>query len=181
MENVLANKLEILKQAKEETKIKTTKLSFNLTLEVYTENLELAKAFKDFLYDMEKQHNEIVNENEKIMTITDILEGLADDLDEMGKKNNTLRTLKEKVQSIKQMLSSDMDEIEKQMEECIEKLDKLPKEKEKTVIDITRIKSDLERQQEINININAMLNNLEKQTDLAREIYKQELDLKYVI
>ena len=79
------------------------------------------------------------------------------------------------------MLSSDMDEIEKQMEECIEKLDKLPKEKEKTVIDITRIKSDLERQQEINININAMLNNLEKQTDLAREIYKQELDLKYVI
>lgn len=185
LENVLANKLEILKQAKEETKIKTTKLSFNLTLEVYTENLELAKAFKDFLYDMEKQHNEIVNENEKIMTITDILEGLADDLDEilyeMGKKNNTLRTLKEKVQSIKQMLSSDMDEIEKQMEECIEKLDKLPKEKEKTVIDITRIKSDLERQQEINININAMLNNLEKQTDLAREIYKQELDLKYVI
>lgn len=185
LENILAKKLEILKQAKEETKMKTAKLSFNLTLEVYTENLELAKGFKDFLYEMEKQHNEIVNGNEKIMTITDVLEGLTDDLDEIlyeiGKKNNTLRTLKEKVQSIKQMLSSDMCDIEKQMEECIEKLDTLPKEKEKTVIDITRIKSDLERQQEINININTMLNSLEKQTYLAREIYRQELDLKYVI
>lgn len=185
LENVLAEKLEILKQAKEETKIKTAKLSFNLTLEAYTENLELAKDFKDYLYEMEKQHNEIANENEKIITITDILEGLIDDLDEilyeMGKKNNTLQTVKEKVQSIKKMLSSDMEDIEKQMEECIEKLDKLPKEKDKTLVAITKIKSDLERQQEINININTMLNSLEKQTDLAREIYKQELDLKYVI
>lgn len=134
---------------------------------------------------MEKEHNEIVNENEKIITITDILESLTNDLDEIlyeiGKKNNLLRTLKEKIQSIKQMLSSNMEDLEKQMEECIEKLTKLPEERERTLIDITKIKSDLERQQEINININTMLNSLEKQTNIAKEIYKQELDLKYVI
>ena len=185
LENILSEKLEKLKQAKEETKLQTANIRFSLNLEVYTENLELAKDFKDLLYEMEKEHNEIVNENEKMTTINDIIEELMSDLDEIlyeiGKRNNAVRTLKEKVQSIKQMLSGDMEDLEKQMEECLEKLTRLPKEREKTLIDITKINSDLERQQEINMNINSMINSLEKQVNIAREIYKQEADLKYVL
>lgn len=185
LENILSEKLEKLKQAKEETKLQTSKLRFNLSLEVYTENLESAKDFKDLLYEMEKQHNEIVTEKEKRVTIIDILESLTNDLDEilheMVKKTSTLRILKEKVQSIKQMISGDMENLEKQMEDAIEKLKRLPKEKEKIISDIAKMESILEQQQENSININETLNSLEKQTNIAKEIYRQELELKYVI
>lgn len=184
LESILSEKIEKLKQAKEETKLQTARLRFNVTLEAYTENLELAQEFKEFTYEMEKEHNKIVNEHEKLITIEETLEALNEDLEtilyEKGKKNVVLQTLKGKIETIKQ-LSSDMQDIEKQMEECIEKLDKLPLEKENLLVEITRIEGELEKQKENNININSMLNSLEKQTNIAREIYKQELDLKYVI
>ena len=185
LENILSEKIEKLKQAKDETKLQTAKLRFNVSLEVYVENLELAQKFKDFIYEMEKEHNKIVNENEKLITIDEILENLNEDLDtilyEKGKKNILLKTLQGKADSIKQMLSGNMQDLEKQMEECLDKLNKLPKEKEDLLVEITKINSELERQKENNLNINSMLNSLEKQTNIAREIYKQELDLKYVI
>lgn len=185
LENILDEKQEKLKQSKEETKIQTAKLRFNLNLEVYIENLELAQEFKDLIYEMEKHHNQIVNEHDKMISIDETLENLKEDLDnilyEKGKKNVTLKTLKGKVETIKQMSSSDMEDLEKQMDECLEKLDKLPKEKEDLLVDITKVKSELERQKENNINMNNLLNSLEKQTNIAREIFKQELDLKYVI
>ncbi len=185
LENVLDEKQEKLKQAKEETKVKTAKLRFNLTLEAYTENFEQAQEFKDLIYAMEKHHNQIVNEYDKMIAIGETLENLKEELDnilyEKGKKNIILKTLKGKVETIKQMSSNNMEDLEKQMGECLEKLDKLPKEKENLLIDITKVKSELERQKENNINMNYLLNSLEKQTNVARDIYKQELDLKYVI
>lgn len=185
LENILGEKIEKLKKAKDETKIQTSKLRFNINLEIYEENLELAQGFKELIYEMEKEHSKIINENEKLITINETLEDLNEDLDtilyEKGKKNIAFQTLKGKIESIKQMLSGNMQDLEKQMEECIEKLSKLPKEKEILLIDITKINSELEKQKENNININSILNSLQKQTNIAREIYKQELDLKYVI
>lgn len=185
LENILAEKFEKLKQAKEETKEKTSKLRFNVTLEAYTENLELAKEFKDYIYKMENEHNKIVNENEKLIIANETLESLKEDLDvilyEKGKKNVQLRTLKEKLETIKQMKQGEMQDLEKQINECQEKIDKLPKEKEELAEDIGKAKVKIEKYKEENLNINNVLNNLEKQTNIAREIYKQELDLKYVI
>lgn len=184
LEQILSQKIEKLQQAKKETKIQTARLTFNVSLEAYIENLELAQEFKEFTYEMEKEHNKIANENEKLITIEETLEALNEDLEtilyEKGKKNVILQTLKGKIETIKQ-LSSDMQDIEKQMEECLEKLDKLPAERENLLVEITRIEGELEKQKENNININSILNSLEKQKNIAREIYKQELDLKYVI
>ncbi len=185
LEDVLSEKIEKLKQAKDETKIQTSKLKFKATIDAYVQNLELAQGFKEYIYEMEKEHSKIINENEKLITINEIIEDLNEDLDtilyEKGKKSTLLQTLNGKIESIKEMLSGDMQDLEKQMEECLEKLDRLPKEKDTLLVDITKINSELEKQKENNININCMLNSLEKQTDIAREIFKQELDLKYVI
>lgn len=184
-ENNLAEKIEKFKQAKAETRLQTAKLRFKPTLEAYEENLELAQEFRDFIYKIEKEHNNIINEHEKLVNINGILEDLEEDLDtilyEKGKKNINLQTLKGKVEAIKQMLSGNLQDLEKQMNECREKLNNLPKERDNLLIEITRINSELRILKENNIKINGLLNNLEKQTNIAKEIYKQELDLKYVI
>lgn len=185
LENVLTEKLEKLKQAKEETKVETSKLRFNATLDAYTQNLELAKEFKDYVYELEKEHNEIVNQYEKILIANETLETLNEDLEnilyEKGKANLKLRTLKEKVEAIKQMLSGNMEDLQKQMEECQEKLEKIPKEQARLSEDIGKIKAEIEKQKENNLNINTLLNSLENQTNISKDILKQELDLKYVI
>lgn len=185
LENVLTEKLEKLKQAKEETKVETSKLRFNATLDAYTQNLELAKEFKDYVYELEKEHNETVNQYEKILIANETLETLNEDLEnilyEKGKANLKLRTLKEKVEAIKQMLSGNMEDLQKQMEECQEKLEKIPKEQTRLSEDIGKIKAEIEKQKESNLNINTLLNSLENQTNISKDILKQELDLKYVI
>lgn len=185
LESILNEKIEKVRQAKEETNLQTAKLRFNLTLEVYTENLELAKEFKEYTYEMEKEHSQIINEYEKMLTIDEALENLISDLDnvlyEKGKINIKLQTLKGKIQTIQQMLSGEMQDLEKQMEECLEKLDKLPKENENLIGEIAKLEAVIERKKEINLNINSNLNSLLKQNDIAREIFKQELDLKYVV
>lgn len=186
LENALAEKFEKLKQAKEETKNKTYRLRFNLTLEAYIENLELAKEFKDDLYKMEKEHNEIINEYDKIRIIDEIIENLNEDLDnvlyEKNRVNIKLQTLKGKFEAIEQMLlSGEAQDLQKQMDECIDKLNKLPIESEVLAKDIGKFEAEIEKQKEINLNINNRLIILEKQSNIAREIYKQELELKYVI
>lgn len=81
LENILAEKFEKLKKAKEETGIQTAKLRFNLTLEAYTQNLELANNFKDYIHEMEREHNEVINEYQKMIIIDETLENLEYDLD----------------------------------------------------------------------------------------------------
>ena len=186
LENILIEKNEKVKQAKEETKIQTAKLRFNLTLETYTEILELSNDFKDYLYKLEKEHNEIINEYEKIKIIDESLENLEEDLDnvryEKNKINIQIQRLKGNLAVIEEMLSSgEAQNLEKQMEECLDKLDKLPKEMLLLVEDIGKFSSEIEKLKEMNININNDLINIEKQKSIAKSIYKQELDLKYVI
>ena len=184
-ENILSVKIEELKQAKEETKTKTSKLTFNATLDAYTQNFELANDFKESLYELEKEHNEIVNQYEKIIIAKEILETLTSDLDnilyEKGKATFKLKKLKEKAESIKQMLAGNEEDIQKQMEECQQKIEYIPEEQAELRENIGKTKSEIEKQKENNLNINELVNNLEKQSNIARKILKQELDLKYVI
>lgn len=183
LENILAEKFEKLKQAKEEVKIKTAKLSFALTLEVYTENLESTKELKDLIYDMEKYHNNYINEYEKILVVQETLENLKYDLDDLlyqkGKITVKIKALKGKIETIKQM--SEVTDLEKQMEECLEKLEGLPKENERLAGDIARKDLEIQKLEENALTINMKLNSLQRQAEIAKEILKQELDLKYVI
>ena len=183
LEDILAEKFEKLKQAKEEVKIKTAKLPFALTLEAFTENLASANELKDLIYDMEKYHNNYINEYEKILVVQETLENLRYDLDDVlyqkGKITVKIKTLKGKIETIKQM--AEVSDLEKQMEECLEKLDKLPKENEKLAGDIAKVEAEIQKLEENELTINSKLNSLQKQTEVAKEILKQELDLKYVV
>ena len=76
---------------------------------------------------------------------------------------------------------AEVSDLEKQMEECIEKLDKLPKENEKLAGDIARKDAEIQKLEESALTINVKLNSLQKQTEITEEILRQELSLKYVI
>ena len=184
LENVLTEKLEKLKQAKENTQIATKGLNFKLTQEVYEENLKEANNLKDNIFEMEKYHNNAINEYEKLVTTREILEGLQYDLDdvlyEKGKLNIKCQTLKGKIEAIKQM-SEGMEELEKQMEEVANKLNTLPKEKDYLLAECSKQKVSIEKLKEEELTIGEKLNSLKKQKDIAKEILEQELSLKYVI
>lgn len=184
LENILSEKLEKLKQAKEETKIETKNLSFPLTIDAYEQNLEEANNLKDDIFEMEKYHNNIINEYEKFIGIEDILENLRQDLDEIlyekGKLTLKQKTITGKLDAIKQM-SEGLEDLEKQMEEVMQKLDILPKQEKQLIGDGARLEATLEKLKEDEQVIKTKLNTLEKQTQISKDIFKQELDLKYVI
>ena len=183
LEELLTEKFEKLKQAKEEVKEKTARLRIALTLEAYIENLESANDLKEMIFDMEKYHNNYINEYDKILAVQETLENLRYDLDDIlyqkGKITIKIQTLKGKIETIKQM--AEVSDIEKQMEECIQMLDKLPKEKERLIGDTAKIEAEIQKLEDNQLTIHTRLNSLQKQTELTREILKQELDLKYVI
>ena len=184
LEDTLAEKIEKLKQAKEETKLLTKNLRFPLTIDSYEENLELANNLKEDIFEMEKYHNNALNEYEKLESIKETLENLRTDLDdilyEKGKLTVKLQTIKGKLDAIKQM-SEGMEELEKQIEEVVQKLDSLPKESEKLSEDIGKLKAELTKLEENELNVAEKVNSFEKQTKIAQDIFEQELRLKYVI
>ena len=183
LEQVLEEKFERLKEAKEEVKVRTGKLRFPVTLEAYTENLSNASDFKDLIFDMEKFHNNYINEYEKSKSVAEAIDDLKFDLDNiLGEKVTItlkIRSLTSKIEAIKQM--AEVSDIENQIRECTEKLEILPKEKEKLAAEIVRLEMEIKLLRDNQVKLKENLISLEKQTEVAREIFKQELDLKYVI
>lgn len=184
LEDILTKKLEKLKQAKDETLCLTKNLRFPLTLDVYEENLSLANNLKEYIFDMEKYHNNVINEYEKLESIEENLENLRYDLDqilyEKGKLKVKLQTLQGKLEAINQM-NDGMEELEKQMEEVLEKLETLPKENENLAGEIAKLEEKINQSKENQIAIEQKLKSLENQLKIAQDIFKQELNLKYVI
>ncbi len=184
LENILSEKLEILKQAKEETLNLTKGLRFKLDVEIYQENLDKANDLKEYVFEMEKYHNNMINEQNRLAALQETIETLKYDLDnilyEKGKLIIKQKTLKGKIEAIKQM-SEGVEELEKQMEELLDKLDKLPKEKEKLIENGGKQVSLLEQLKKEELTKAEKVNSLEKQQNIARDIFEQELSLKYVI
>ncbi|MBR2786815.1 MAG: TIGR02680 family protein [Clostridia bacterium] len=184
LENILQEKLNKLKEAKEETLIATKNLNFPLTLESYANNLEEARSLNELVYEMEKVHNNSINEFEKIEGIRETLDSLRQDLDdilyEKGKLSIKKNTISAKLDAIKQM-SDGLENIEKQMEEVLHNLEVLPKEKEKLIADTAKLENEISKLQESELNIAEKLKILERQTKISKEIFEQELNLKYVL
>ena len=183
LEKIQIEKFEKLKEAKEEVKVKTMNLRFNLSLEAYEESFELANELKDLIFDMEKYHTNYINEFEKLQGIQETLSDLNYDLEEiLGQKVKItikMQNLKGKIKSIEQMLKDT--DLEKQMEECQEKLNTLPKEEKRLIAEIATLEAEIRKLEENAISLENRLSSFEKQIELTREIFKQELDLKYVI
>ena len=184
LENILKEKLEKLKEAKEETANATNNLNFPLTIESYENNLEEARNLNELIFEMEKLHNNSINELEKLEGIRETLDSLKQNLDdvlyEKSKLNIKKNTINGKLEAIKQM-SEGLEDIEKQMDEVLHALEVFPKEKEKLIADEAKLDNEISKLKESELTITEKLKNLEKQTKIAKEILEQELSLKYII
>ena len=184
LENILNEKFEKLKNAKEETSVATKGLNIPLTIESYENNLEQAGNLKEYIFEMETVHNNCINEFEKLEVLKETLDNLRQDLDdilyEKSKLNIKKNTINGKMEAIKQM-SEGLEDLEKQMEDVLRNLEVFPKEKEKLIADGAKLENEISKLNENELTITEKLKKLEKQSRIAKEILEQELNLKYVL
>lgn len=184
-EDELAEKQRILKEAKEQVEIATKGIYFAKTLKVFEENLEIAKEFKDQLYQMEQVHNNICSIYEKIEMSQDILEKIREDLEnfryEASKLTGKKRELGEKIKAIQKMMGQDYTELQQKMQECLRLEIALPNEEKALINAKSRLENQLENDKNKLITIQEEVKNLLTKNNIYEQIFEEELNLKYVI
>lgn len=184
-EDYLAEKQRLLKEAKEQVEIATKGIYFTKTLKVFEENLEIAKEFKDQLYQMEQMHSNICSIYEKIELLQDTLEKIREDLEnfryEASKLTGKKRELGEKIKAIQEMMGQDFTELQQKMQECLRLENELPGERDKRRDAKSRLENQLENDKNKLITIQEEVKNLLIKNNIYEQIFEEELNLKYVI
>lgn len=184
-EDELGEKQKLLKEAKEQVEIATKGIYFTKTLKVFEENLEIAKEFKDQLYQMEQVHNNICSSYEKIELLQDTLEKIREDLEnfryEASKLTGKKRELGEKIKAIQEMMGQDFTELQQKMQECLNLEKVLPEERDKRRDAKSRLENQLENDKNKLITIQEEVKNLLTKNNIYEQIFEEELNLKYVI
>lgn len=184
-EDELAEKQRLLKEAKEQVEIATKGIYFTKTLKVFEENLEIAKEFKDQLYQMEQVHNNICSSHEKIELLQDALEKIREDLEnfryEASKLIGKKRELGEKIKAIQEMMGQDFTELQQKMQECLRLEVALPNEEKALINAKSRLENQLENDKNKLITIQEEVKKLITKNNIYEQIFEEELNLKYVI
>lgn len=178
-------KQKLLKQAKEEVEIATKGIYFTKTLQVFENNLEIAKDFREELFKMEQSHSNISSIYEKMEILKDNLEKIRDDLDnlryEASKMGIKKRELEEKKRAIEEIMGQDFTELQQKMQECLRLEGVLPSE-ERVVRDAkSRLENQLENDNKRLLGIEEIVKELMAKNKILQEIFEEELNLKYVI
>ena len=147
--------------------------------------MEIAKEFKDQLYQMEQVHNNICSIYEKIEMSQDILEKIREDLEnfryEASKLTGKKRELGEKIKAIQKMMGQDFTELQQKMQECLNLEKVLPEERDKRRDAKSRLENQLENDKNKLITIQEEVKNLLIKNNIYEQIFEEELNLKYVI
>lgn len=178
-------KQKLLKQAKEEVENSTKGIYFTKTLQVFENNLEIAKDFREELFKMEQIHNNISSKYEKLELLQDSLEKIRDDLDNLRYESSKMeikkKELEEKKKAIEEMMGQDFTELQQKMQECLGLEEALPLE-ERAIRDAkSRLENQLENDNKKLIGIEELLEELVTKNKILQEIFEEELNLKYVI
>lgn len=183
-ENELINNFEKLKDLKIKLEEKTLKMQFTKTIDGYQNAENTANEVKEQIYELEKIHNELVNSNQKIIIIEEHLEQAYQNLDDIlydiNKLEQEKRTIEAKINSIKEMQKGDIEDLKRQMEECLRLKHDLPKEKDVLIARESKLNTDVEYLNEQNLKITEKVEILLEKTNILRNIFVEELNLKYV-
>ena len=183
-EKEITKSFEKLKEIKIQLEEKTMKMQFTKTVECYIEAEKTANEIKENLYDLEKIHNDLVNSNQKILIIEEHLEQALQTLDDIlydiNKLEQEKRAIEAKINSIKEMQKGDIEDLKRQMEECLRLKQELPDKKEKLVARRTKLETDIKYLNEQEIQINDKVKDLLVTTNILRSNFAEELNLKYL-
>lgn len=183
-EEKLKEKYEQLKQAKLDAEEITSKMRFLPKLETYKQAIETIKDFKENLYGLEKIQNNLANTHQKQQIIQENLEELRNNLDDIRYDITHFKVKKqqeeEKQKSIEEMLAKEGTNLNEQMEQCMKLKKQLPEEKDRLTSRKVRIETELKNQKEKLIGIEEKVTKLQKRKEIAKSIFEQEANLKYI-
>lgn len=175
----------LLKQAKEEVEVATKGIYFAKTLQIFEDNLEIAKEFREELFKMEQSHNDISSKYEKIELLQDNLEKIKEDLEDLRYEASRMgvkkRELEEKKKAIEEMMGQDFTELQQKMQECLRLDDELPQEKSNLEKAQSRLENQLENDNKKLLVLEEDVKMLIAKNRILQEIFEEELNLKYVI
>ena len=164
---------------------KTARLQFKKTKEAYKEALDSTNELKDKIYELEKIHNSLINTYRTIEMIKENLDqGLAsldDILYDINKLNREKGVTEEKIKAIEELLTDDINDVRKQMAECLKSLEELPKLRDKLRDRKVELRKDIESDMTKSVEIEEKVIFEGKASKILEENFKEELDLKYVI
>lgn len=176
--------LVILMQEKQAVKEEMSKLDFPQNLQTYQELEENILEFKDLILELEKVSTKIVHKAEIKVKLEQEIEDISDQFDNLNEEViflvKEIKVNKEKIKSSQNIMDTEFEEKKKMLEECLIKEESLPKEKEAILINKTKTETENQRIAEDLIKENETLEITEKENGLYKEIYEEELNLKYV-
>ena len=109
------------------------------------------------------------------------LASLDDILYDINKLNREKGVTEEKIKAIEELLTDDINDVRKQMAECLKSLEELPKLRDKLRDRKVELRKDIESDMTKSVEIEEKVIFEGKASKILEENFKEELDLKYVI
>ena len=182
--NTLSSMHEKLKNARLEVEEKTAKMQFPIKLESYNAASETASLLKDNLYKLEIIHNRIVSKYKEKILIVESTESLNNSLDDLrydlNKFNFSKKENFENKKALEDVVQKSGNNLEEQMKECLDLLEKLPKDKNKLVEQKGKIEGIIKERKDRLVEIETSILISEKKAKISEDIFKQERDLGYL-
>lgn len=155
-------------------------------------SLEDFRAAREEITDYQLELVRLKAAHEKLLSIIDSLKGLEAlyeeqcyDLDEIRHDLNVLkrelRSLESQWESITEQLElKNADEVRRRLEYCVNRLQEIPGEIKAAVTACTECKKDIENNEARREELSASIEKKEKEVNLSRRAFEDELDLGYV-
>lgn len=184
-EEILKGKYEILKVAKLEVEEKTHKMRFLVKLETYEQIEEIAKTFKEKIYQLEKIQNNLSNAYQKQEILKENLKEIRGNLDDLLYELNKLKSKQkqeeEKENSLKEIIAKEGKNLAEQMEEVLKLKRNLPEEMSKVIKQEGIVETEIKNKKERLITIEENTIIAHKKKEISEDILKQELNLGYIV
>ncbi len=179
----LVEMYENLKQIRVEVEEKTSKMQIATKWEAYSQAFDTATLLMNNLHVLANIHDRIVSKNRERNIIEDGSENINLDLDnlryDLNQAENKRKEKLESKKALEEIALKAGNDLIKQMDECLDLLQRLPKE----IVEVNSKKSGimavvLEREEKLD-DIKKRLLISEMKRNLAEDIFRQELNLGY--
>ncbi|KRQ87415.1 hypothetical protein ABG79_00753 [Caloramator mitchellensis] len=163
----------------------THKINLKADIEIYEEAIASAKKYRDLLHSLEKLHIDIMHNNEqansKIYEREEIEQDVQNLIDDITSLDRKLRENEINLSNLfEQLKLSNIDEIEKEIDECLNILKTYPVEKEKEIDKRARNHDLYTRAIEELGSINKKINEKGKIVDIFKQSFIEEYKLGFI-
>ena len=154
-------------------------------LDIFTNTLQALGRYRELLTYLQMEHGHYLNGVQNMLRLEDNLESLDEDLDtiryELGGMARKAKTLKSELESVREQLKlTDYDKIKERLDYCLERLAKLPAEREYSAQQQTHWKDETVRLEQDILQLEEAHQNSLYQYRYLETGFREEYQLGYV-